>query len=47
MEMIYECVDGFQVDVTLENGTYARAAVPSGASTGTFWIVQKFVDDLI
>ena len=25
-----------EVDVTLENGAFGRAAVPSGASTGTY-----------
>ncbi len=29
-----------EVDVTLENGTLGRAAVPSGASTGTFEAVE-------
>ena len=30
-----------EVDVTLENGAVGRAAVPSGASTGTFEAYEK------
>ena len=30
-----------EVDVTLEDGTQGRAAVPSGASTGAYEAVEK------
>ncbi|MEL7125241.1 MAG: phosphopyruvate hydratase, partial [Pseudomonadota bacterium] len=30
-----------EVDVTLEDGTMGRAAVPSGASTGAYEAVEK------
>ncbi|NQZ74049.1 MAG: phosphopyruvate hydratase, partial [Dinoroseobacter sp.] len=30
-----------EVDVTLEDGTIGRAAVPSGASTGAYEAVEK------
>ena len=30
-----------EVDVTLESGAFGRAAVPSGASTGSFEAVEK------
>ena len=30
-----------EVDITLEDGTMGRAAVPSGASTGAYEAVEK------
>ena len=30
-----------EVDVTLEDGSFGRAAVPSGASTGAYEAVEK------
>ena len=35
-----------EVDVTLEDGTMGRAAVPSGASTGAYEAVEKRDGDM-
>ena len=34
-----------EVDITLEDGTMGRAAVPSGASTGAYEAVEKRDED--